>query len=290
MTALVRSTLPAVEVRDGLATLGPQALLLRTELDTLVVRWAQRAGAANVAFPPLLTASDLARFDYFTNFPHLGLVVAPIAPDRASRLPRHPAAPDARIEAADLGSAVHMLPSAACYTAYANLAGRRFETPAAFTLVAQCYRREDEYDGLRRLCGFTMREVVLIGGPEEARQHLADFTSLIHGLSDHLGLDLRTEIATDPFFDPDGSRAVMQRLFPVKREFLSADGTAVASVNYHRNFFGERADLRIGEEVAHTSCVAFGLERWLHALGQRFEGDLSAALRAVRAYTADQPS
>jgi hypothetical protein len=71
----------------------------------------------------------------------------------------------------------------------------------------------------------------------------------------------------------------MQRLFPVKEEFV-VDGLAIGSVNYHRNFFGERCSIQAGADTAHTSCLAFGLERWLHTLTEKF-GSTAAALSAL---------
>ena len=77
----------------------------------------------------------------------------------------------------------------------------------------------------------------------------------------------------------EGGKAKMQRLFPVKEEFV-VGGLAIGSVNYHRNFFGERCGILAGEDTAHTSCLAFGLERWVHVLTDRF-GSADAAAAAV---------
>ncbi|WP_165818518.1 hypothetical protein [Frankia canadensis] len=59
---------------------------------------------------------------------------------------------------------------------------------------------------------------------------------------------------------------------------------AIAFTNLHRTFFGERAEIALDGEPAHTSCVAFGLERWLHVLGGRFAGDWDAAHAAVTSF------
>ena len=71
------------------------------------------------------------------------------------------------------------------------------------------------------------------------------------------------------------------KLFPVKEEFV-VNGLAIGSVNYHRNFFGERCDIKAGDDTAHTSCLAFGVERWVHTLTDRF-GGADAAVAAVEA-------
>ena len=46
-----------------------------------------------------------------------------------------------------------------------------------------------------------------------------------------------------------------------------------------------RSRFRIGTEHAYTSCVAFGLERWLAVLSDRYDGDLDQARAAVTATT-----
>jgi hypothetical protein len=55
-----------------------------------------------------------------------------------------------------------------------------------------------------------------------------------------------------------------------------------ASVNTHRTFFGERCSrsLPSGGPVS-TSCVGFGIERWLHALAVHVDGDWNQAQGAV---------
>ncbi|MDI5903939.1 hypothetical protein QDK90_02605, partial [Streptomyces sp. 12257] len=72
-----------VDVTDGLVTLGPEAVRLRTALDAVFTGWAAAADAAEVLYPPLIPVADLARFDYFTNFPHLVLAAAPVNTDAA---------------------------------------------------------------------------------------------------------------------------------------------------------------------------------------------------------------
>ncbi|MCP3820236.1 hypothetical protein NLX86_19665 [Streptomyces sp. A3M-1-3] len=274
-----------VGVSDGLVTLGPEAVRLRAALDTVFTGWAAAADAADVLYPPLIPVADLARFDYFTNFPHLVLAAAPIDPAAVAGLPTHPAKPGTGLGGHQLGEAGFVLPSAACYNAYLSLSGTELDEPATFTTIAQCFRRETRYEGLRRLHGFTMREIIAVGDADAVKSHLTTHKALILDFAAHLGLSLTTEVATDPFFDANGSRAVMQRLFPTKEEFVADGDLAIASVNYHRNFFGERADITYAGGEAHTSCVAFGMERWLHVLAGRFDGDWGAAEEAVRSFS-----
>lgn len=269
----------AWSVTSGLATLGPDAVALLRTLDDVFTAWGTVAGAAEMAFPPLVRAGDMHRLDYFRNFPHLGSTVSRLRSDRLERY--ETAASVNAVPGHDVEDAGYLLPSAACFSAYVHLAGADLDEPLWITTVARCFRNEDNHDGLRRLWGFTMREIICIGPPEAVQRHLADHHELLAAFAGRLDLDLSRRVATDPFFRKDGSRARMQLLAPVKEEYTAPDGTAIASANRHRNFFGERCRINFRGRAASTGCVAFGLERWIQVLADRFGPDLRAARDAV---------
>ncbi len=250
----------AVHTTDGLAILGPAATRTKNQLQRVFTLWADTVDAHEWDFSPLLCRSDLERFDYFANFPHLAVEATTAQPDVQQR---------------------RYISSAACYSAYAALADTELIANTRLTLTQRCCRTESHYRGLERLHAFTMREIVALGDPDFTRQHLAQHKAKVGRFAADLGITTTVENAIDPFFDPEGSRAVTQRLLPVKQELLTDDGVAIASFNYHRNFFGERAGISINGEPATTSCVAFGLERWLHALHRAFDGDWDEASAAV---------
>ncbi len=267
--------------RDGLATLGPELVHLRATLERRFLGWAAERGAEPMLFPLLMRVSDLERFDYFRNFPHLPLLVAGLRPECLHETAEHGIALPA-IPSSDLTPAAYALPSAACYNIYLHLSGAVVGAPRCITTVASCFRNEQRYDDLRRLWGFTMREIVCIGTQEEVRDHLLHFKQRVSRFGEVLGLSLVIEIGEDPFYQPKGALSLMQQLFPQKEEFVYDGSVAIASLNFHRNFFGERCKISTaGGQPAFTGCVAFGLERWLHALSDRFDGDLAAAATAV---------
>jgi len=265
---------------NGLGVLeGGQLRLLRA-IDATFLRLADSWQAQEYRFPFLMRCADLDTFDYYDNFPHLGLSATRLDPGRLADLLKQGPRPVEEIPSEVMEPAVYALPSAACYAVYLHLAGT--ELPAEGTLrttVGTCFRNEDRFQGLQRLLGFSMREIVCVGQEDTAKKHLLRAKDAVAGLCAELGLDFRLEVATDPFFDRNSGKAKMQRLFPVKEEFV-VNGLAIGSVNYHRNFFGERCGIRAGDATAHTSCLAFGLERWVHTLTEHF-GGVDAALAAV---------
>ncbi|WP_329622659.1 hypothetical protein OG357_21300 [Streptomyces sp. NBC_01255] len=265
----------------AVAILGPPATRLLKELDTVFAGWGTAAGAEEISAPPLFPVTDLEKFDVYTNFPQLAWVAGSLdlADDQHKPV-------DGKFGPGAVTEARYGLPHATCYGAYLFHEGDQVADDTLVTLVNRCFRNEDHYGGLRRLATFQMREIVALGSFDHTQQVIARFTERIQSFAAALGVDLAKEPAGDPFFRNDNGRALMQKLSPVKYEFQYGD-LAIASVNTHRNFFGERCGIRLESgEHAYTSCVAFGLERWIAVLTEHFEEDLDAALTAVRAAAA----
>jgi hypothetical protein len=267
-------------IDNGLTVLDGSQLNLWRALDAVFRGFADGWNAPEHRYPFLMRTRDLDTFDYFDNFPHLGLVATRLDPPKLATLLGESSRPLDRVPADVMEPTVLALPSAACYNIYLALAGSTLPDDGTMrTTIATCFRNEDHYDGLQRLLGFSMREIVFIGPEEGAKHHLGRSKDAVLALCSELGLDVHLEVATDPFFDRNGAKAKMQKLFPVKEEFV-VNGLAIGSVNYHRNFFGERCSIDAAGQTAHTSCLAFGVERWVHTLTEQF-GSAAAALSAV---------
>ncbi|MFO1319484.1 MAG: aminoacyl--tRNA ligase-related protein [Burkholderiales bacterium] len=266
----------------GLATLDHDQIRAIRRFDQIVLGRADARGCRETAYPALTPVADLERIDYFRNFPHLGLGVAAIDPACVASVPLETEGDVRRVPADALQCAHHFLPSAACYPVYSTLRDRQLRTAHRVCVLQRCFRNETHYEGLVRLRGFTMRELVVVGTRDDVLDFVGTEKRWIGRLALALGLDLEVRAASDPFFDPGGTRAKMQQLFPVKEEFVFEGDVAVSSVNSHRNFFGERWNIRVADGTcAFSGCVAFGLERWLHALTRRHAGDYEAIQAAL---------
>ena len=82
--------------------------------------------------------------------------------------------------------------------------------------------------------------------------------------------EIRT--ASDPFFvAPDAAAKTYFQLSSETKYEISlilpgAERVAVGSLNYHTDFFGRAFTIAVdGRGPMHSVCVAFGLERWVHA-------------------------
>ena len=180
---------------------------------------------------------------------------------------------------------------AACYPVYPLVAARG-EVPAAgllFDVAADCFRREPSRQ-LDRLQSFRMREFVCIGSAEQASAFRACWLARAEELAGRLGLNWRIDKASDPFFGRTGKLLAMSQVEQsLKYELLvpvysQERPTACMSFNYHLDHFGETRQLRTtGGALAHTACVAFGIDRLALALFVTHGADCANWPRDARA-------
>jgi hypothetical protein len=98
-----------------------------------------------------------------------------------------------------------------------------------------------------------------------------------------LGLDVRSEIANDPFFGRAGRMlAANQKSAELKYEIVATVGdadhpTAITSCNCHLDHLGGAFGITLPDgEPAHSACVGFGMERITLALFAAHGTELSA--------------
>lgn len=271
-----------LNTKHSFSALNSEETLLMQTLDTLFKNWGILNGAFSMTMPLLLPVKDLALLDVYYNSPQQALLVSSLNLNQFTHDPIQSEITQIRpdiLEPVELG-----IPSAACYAVYLHYKGQAIpRSGILITIKGQCCRKEKHYDYLRRLLGFHMREVVALGSQSFTEAHLNQFSEKIMTLATLLGLPLRKEVATDSFFEADGSvglggsggaagqKSLFQTISPVKYEFLFED-VAIASINSHGNFFGERCHITLANssKPIFTSCVAFGLERWLFALHRHY--------------------
>jgi seryl-tRNA synthetase len=231
-------------------------------------------GTEILRFPPVMSRRQLERSGYLKSFPHLlGCVSCLHGSETEIR-----AAVEHSESGGDWASALQaadlVLSPAACYPVY-PLAASRGPVPAGgllFDVACDCFRHEPSSE-LDRLQSFRMREYVRIGTPQEIGEFRQRWMRRAAEIADRLGFTHRIEQASDPFFGRGGKlMAINQVEQSLKFELLipvrSAERlTACMSFNYHRDHFGITWGLRdAAGAVAHTGCVAFGIDRLALAL------------------------
>ena len=235
----------------------------------------ERDGRAEVLrFPPVMSRRQLEKSGYLKSFPNLlGCVCALHGSEAAIR-----SAADRYESGGDwttsLGASDLVLSPAACYPLYPLVAarGRIPSGGLLFDVAADCFRREPSRS-LDRLQSFRMREFVRVGRPEEITAFRESWITRARQLAEELSLPYSIEVANDPFFGRVGQiMAVSQIQQALKFELLipyheRAKPTACMSFNYHREHFGQVWGLQDShDELAHTGCVAFGMDRLVVAL------------------------
>ena len=248
------------------------------------------AMAEVVRFPPVASRALIEKAGYLKSFPHLlGCVCALGGGNQriASAVARFEAGETWTdgLEPSDL-----VLTPAACYPIY-PMAAARGPVPRdglIFDVASDCFRREPSRD-IDRLQSFRMREYVRIGTLEQTTTFREEWRERAAALADRLGVSYRIEAASDPFFGRVGAMVgryqVEQQLkyelvVPVRS---TETPTACMSFNYHRDHFGQTFDMR-GEDgaFAHTTCVAFGMDRLAVALFATHGTEIAKWPAAVR--------
>jgi hypothetical protein len=221
-------------------------------IDAPLLSWAHAHGGREQRWPVLIGAGTLQRAGYHEAFPHL-LMTAAVAAQ-----PEH--------NAAFIAPSDWCLSPAVCYHAYAALEGQTLAQGAKLSARGHCFRNEDRaaLQQGRRQIEFEMRELIFIGAPEWIEQELAGVREEIAALATAQTLMGDWQPATDPFFLPRArGKAHLQRVLGTKLEFCLPDGLAIASINRHGAFFGERFSIALPDaKPAHSACIAFGLDRW----------------------------
>lgn len=258
----------------GHGAMGGATFRLFKKLDAWFVRLAQRVTAEEHHFSVFISAAELKKLEYFKSFPHL--IHFPVSlkmSDENLRAFADGSHIDAKGEMTltETAPICDCLTPAACYHFYIYYQGQNLQEPKYLTTRAHCFRQENFYEALRRQRNFNMREIVCIGNADEVKSFLQKYQAIMTENFEKLRLPVSWEIATDPFFDPTRNpKFLMQTLDPVKQEMIFHKGTpkelSIGSVNFHKNYFGEAFEISSRGEEAFSGCVAFGLERWIHAI------------------------
>jgi hypothetical protein len=207
----------------------------------------------------MLPDSPLRQSGYFDSLPCVPMYAVP-----------HGSKPPAGDDAGTGGDR-WILSTAACFHVLAAISGASTRPSSAltgYTCGAVCHRSEGgANDAVLRLASFRMRELVLVGHEALVVEQAEQAFMRLHNRLAATLRKVRLADATDVFY---GANAEILRRFQnakrVKQEILTpwSDGEeyAVASWNKHGNrlvaAFGRTEPT---EDLPHSACVAFGVER-----------------------------
>ncbi len=245
-------------------------------------------GAETRAFPPIVNRWVIERNNYLESFPHLcGTVFSFFGKELQAREMAQQAAQGENWTEHLRPTGLCLTP-AICYPLYPTLAGTVPEGGRLFSLLGWAYRHEPSPEPTR-MQSFRMREFVRVGRPDEVVQWRDMWLQRGLELLQSLGLDARSDVASDPFFGRGGKlMATNQRDQRLKFEILVPiisleDPTAVCSFNFHQDHFGSKWGIQNADgSAAHTACLGFGLERVAMALFKTHGFDVQLWPASVR--------
>jgi seryl-tRNA synthetase len=270
---------------------GSDFVKVREAFTDLVARTAEPDHAEAMRFPPLLSRYQLETNGYLGSFPHLAGTVFSFDGSDAQALELEAKA-GRHEDWSELQSITELvvLP-AACYPVYPELA-KRGTLPRGGATVdtgSSWVFRHEASDDPARMQIFHMYELVRVGDPDDVAEFRNSWLPRAVDLFRRVGVSVESELASDPFFGRVGRMlAANQKAQELKFELVAMVGgpepTAIASFNYHQDHFTSVYGIGIeGGGVAHTGCVAFGIERCTLALFRANGLDLDAWPQEVRA-------
>jgi seryl-tRNA synthetase len=229
--------------------------------------------------PTLIPAPVLARCDYFRSFPQYVTFVSHLHEEFSTidgfrkRHQERDTLDDA--SRTDLDVPDTCLSPAVCYHVYHRHAGLPVPaTGTTYDVQGRCFRFEStNISDLRRLWEFTMRELVFVGERKWVLARRQEAIDAFIPLIEAMGLPTEIRTASDPFFvAPDATAKTYFQLssetkYEISVQLDGEERVAVGSFNYHTDFFGRAFATDAGDTgPAHSVCVAFGLERLVHAV------------------------
>ena len=241
-------------------------------------------------FPPVVSRALIEKSGYLKSFPHLLGCVCALGTDvkRVTDAVARFEAGGTWTDSAEPSELV--LAPAACYPIYPIAAQR-----GAIGRAADVRRRERLFPP-RAVEGH--RPAAIVPDARVRRHRRADEISAFRDdwmarapeIAGDLGLTHRIDAASDPFFGREGQMVgrfqvanalKFEMLIPVRS---TEKPTACMSFNCHRDHFGEVWNMKTADgELAHTACVAFGIDRLAVALFARHGVEVETWPAGVRA-------
>jgi hypothetical protein len=136
---------------------------------------------------------------------------------------------------------------------------------------------------------FTLREIIFIGHKQWVDEQRERGAVETQKLVERLGLTASLETANDPFFINNFvARKFFQRMTRTKYELQMAlphegRSIAAASFNLHNDFLGQSFAIGLDGGSAFTSCIGYGIERWVYGMYAQLGPSLSRWPAATRA-------
>lgn len=164
------------------------------------------------------------------------------------------------------GDIVACCTPASCLHIYPRLQGQDIDQLKTYLVKGTCARFEEgKWESPFKLPFFTMLEYVVVGSEAEVKEQHDRALVMVEKLFTKLSVKGKYEFATDAFFlgENEGAKLI-QKMKGLKREYVGVvenNSVALASLNYHEDYFSKKFSITRDNLPAFSTCVAFGIER-----------------------------
>ncbi|MFA1547965.1 hypothetical protein [Actinomadura chokoriensis] len=269
-----------LETGEGQVAVGQPLIALMDYFDDAVTSMALTMfDASEFRYPTLIPTGVLDRCGYLASFPQHLMLTTRLHND-VDAYQRFKAEYERRgtVDRALLDwceSVDYCLPPTMCFHTFNQYSGQRLASdgPLVVTARGKSFRFESRYaKTLERLWDFTIREIVFIGRKADVLAGRTNYMRAVQRFAEKLELSGVCVVGNDPFFlseSPAGqawSQQLMELKYELRLHVATRRDIAVASFNYHEDFFGRRFGIALPDGArAHSSCVGVGLERLTYA-------------------------
>ena len=241
------------------------------------------------AFPPLVSRRTYELTDHLKSFPDLMGAIHSFTGGDVEHRALTAAYSDGQDWPAQLSTTDIMLCPAACYPIYPMLSNKPLpEHGRIFDVIGFCFRHEPSPDPARMQL-FRQHENVFVGSPNDALAFRDKWIDRSLDIFGGLGLQVRAEVANDPFFGRAGRMLKANQVeSTLKYEIVAPicseeKQTAIASCNCHLDHLSVPFEVKMPDgSVAHSACVGLGLERIALALFKKHGLDVHTWPTEVR--------
>lgn len=220
------------------------------KIDNNICRIINKWNPVEIHIPALIHRDILNNIGYFDSFPDQIIGIKPlIEPNKYDNM---------------------LLTPSACLHFYPMFGEQQIDN-GVFTTRARVYRNENkETDGQTRLIDFTVREIVVVGTADDVMSKLNNIGNLIVEYGNSIGLNIKLEAASDPFY-PSRENTIKKKLQLVNKQKMemiinmNGEKLSIGSINYHGFHFSKAFQFDRNNTIV-TGCIGVGLERWLSSL------------------------
>lgn len=262
---------------DGLVGLKNEAIYLYEYFDEQFLNIAKELGAIEKKYPTLLPLDAFKKTSYLKTSPQYSMFCSCALEDMNNLSAFNNLVKNSEIKNG-IEEPQHVLSPSACFHSYLEYENSILEKNHIITFNQNVFRNEGRFnwDDFGRFKDYNVREIVFFGDND----YVKNLRNLIlEKVKEFLiKLNLNSIICTsyDPFVIPNMQlykkiQLAEEMKYEIKMKYDNENFLAVASFNLHGNAFTQPFNILINEiQEPVTSCVGFGIERWVFAFLAQF--------------------